>query len=194
MTAGWQTGVLRAVAPVGTRTVVKCGGSLLTRPGWPAALREFLEPLRGSLTVVVGGGAVVDGLRAIDAASPQPAELMHRLAIEALALSGRLVAEAVGLPLAAVPAEAGVVVLDVPAWLRRGGRTVDLPAGWHVTSDTIAAAVAQACTATLVLLKTVPPPLEADGDLRSLAHAGWVDDHFPDAAESLQRIEWAAPR
>jgi hypothetical protein len=82
------------------------------------------------------------------------------------------------------------VVLDAPSWLAVGTRLADLPVGWHVTSDSIAAAVAAACNAALWLAKSEPPPA---GDLECLARAGWVDDYFPLAAAPLGRIEWAAP-
>jgi aspartokinase-like uncharacterized kinase len=65
--------------------------------------------------------------------------------------------------------------------------------GWHVTSDSIAAAVATACGAALLLAKSVPPP-ESRGSLASLAQAGWVDDYFPSVAADLERIEWAVPK
>ena len=194
MTAGWIRGVIRGrEEPAVPRTVIKFGGSLLGRTPWPDELRTLVADSAGPTTIVVGGGAVVDGLRAIDAASPRPADVMHRLAIEAMRVTARLVADAAALPIAAEPADAaGVVVLDAAAWLSLAGRYDDLPVGWHVTSDSIAAAVATACGAALVLAKSAPPP-ESRGSLASLAREGWVDDHFPIAAADLERIEWAVP-
>lgn len=194
MTAGWMRGVIRggprtAISP----TVIKFGGSLLGRTSWPDDLRTLLAGFAGPTTIVVGGGAVVEGLRAIDAASPRPAAVMHQLAIEAMGVTARLVAEAAGLPLAAAPALAErAVVLDAAAWLSSVDRGNELPVGWHVTSDSIAAAVAVDAAAALVLAKSVPPSASAD-DLASLAREGWVDDHFPVAAAHVERIEWAAP-
>jgi aspartokinase-like uncharacterized kinase len=173
--------------------VIKFGGSLLGRTSWPEELRTLVADFTGPTTIVVGGGAVVEGLRAIDAASPRPAAVMHQLAIEAMGVTARLVAEAARLPLAAAPALAGrAVVLDAAAWLSHADRYGELPVGWQVTSDSIAALVATTIAAALVLAKSVPPPASTD-DLPSLAHAGWVDDHFPVAAAELARIEWAVP-
>jgi len=194
MTAGWMRGVIRATTDTAIpRIVIKFGGSLLVRRTWRDELRSLVADCVGPTTIVVGGGPVVDGLRALDAASPCSAEVMHRLAIDAMGITARLAAEAASLKLAAAPADAaGAVVLDAAAWLSQADRYDDLPVGWHVTSDSIAAAVATACGAMLLLGKSAPPP-EFAGDVASLAQAGWVDDHFPTAAADLERIEWAVP-
>jgi aspartokinase-like uncharacterized kinase len=194
MTAVWMRGVIRATTDTAIpRTVIKFGGSLLVRPAWRDELRSLVADSNGPTTIVIGGGPLADGLRAIDAASPYSAEVMHRAAIDAMGITARLAAEAASLKLAAEPAcDERPVVLDAAAWLSLAGRYDDLPVGWHVTSDSIAAAVATACGAALVLAKSVPPP-ECTGSLASLAREGWVDDHFPIAAADLERIEWAVP-
>ena len=210
---GWRSGVLRkpndgaglvdrqgvnvlptAAAPL---LVLKVGGSLLSRPNWPALLVPLLTA-RGPrpCCLVVGGGAVVDGLRTLDRVMPQSPGFMHSLAIDAMRLTARLVAEAINLPLSPTPPDRGQgIVLDVPAWLAVGTRAASLPIGWQVTSDTIAARVAVEHDGGLLLAKSVPPPPCPDGidPLVSLAHAGWVDDYFPIAAGPLSSIEWVAP-
>jgi aspartokinase-like uncharacterized kinase len=61
----------------------------------------------------------------------------------------------------------------------RAGR---LPQTWAVTSDAIAARVAEQLGATrLVLLKSVPVP--ADVDWRAAARLGLVDATFPQVVE-----------
>lgn len=192
MSDRWIRGVLRA-APItaAAGTVVKFGGSLLLRPTWPGDLRAIVVECGGPATVVVGGGPVVDGLRAIDAAAPGHDTVVHRLAIDAMGITARLAADATSLPLAVEPARITEgVILDTPAWLAAPGRLAALPVGWHVTSDSIAAAVAAACSAGLLLVKSMPPPA---ADLEALAAHGWVDDHFPVAAATLCHIAWAAP-
>lgn len=199
--AGWRHGQLRTLprqSPTAERRLVlKIGGSLLTRAGWPQSVAALVaaapHPTR---TLVVGGGPVVDGLRRIDAAAPQPDDLMHHLAIEALRVTARLVAAALGLPLSSAPADDDeAVVLDVPAWLERVPCRPALPAGWQVTSDSIAAGVAAATAASLLLAKSAaPPPCPAGTvDVAGLAATGWVDDYFPRAAADVAPIEWAAP-
>jgi len=192
MNGHWQRGIIRGqkAMPTATPLVFKLGGSLLAMPDWPAAIAALLADSTRPL-VVVGGGGLVDGLRAIDAASPRPAGLMHRLAIEAMSLTARLVAEACGLPVGTSPGPAGGI-LDAARWLASTGAGCDLPVGWHVTSDSIAATAARHLRRGLLLVKSVPPPLEAGGDLESLAARGWVDEHFPTAAAGVQSITWAA--
>jgi hypothetical protein len=210
---GWRCGVIRglddAAARVGTRgvgrlptattalVVLKVGGSLLSRPAWPALLVPLLAACGPrSCCLVVGGGAVVDGLRTLDRVAAQSPELMHTLAIDGMRLTARIVAEAIHLPLTAMPPDQGrVTVLDVPAWLAEGVRSASLPIGWGVTSDAIAARVAVEHGGSLLLAKSVPPPPCPGGvdPLATLAQAGWVDDHFPIAAGPLVTIEWAAP-
>ena len=188
MNRGWRQGVFRGAAAHGVRpVVVKIGGSLLSRPGWPAAVADLLAETADAQLIVVGGGPVVDGLRAIDAAAPQPSEAMHWRAIEALGITARVMAQALRLPLVAAPAGMPHGVLDVPVWLR--GDT-SLPVGWHVTSDSIAALAAVAAGAGLLLVKSVPPPAD---DLSAAAAAGWVDPHLPVVARALDHIAWAAP-
>ena len=188
MNREWRQGVFRRTAADGVRPlVVKIGGSLLSKPGWPTAVADLLAEMDGARLIVVGGGPVVDGLRAIDAAAPQPAEAMHWRAIEALGITARVVAQALQLPLIAAPAGMPHGVLDVPVWLR--GDT-SLPVGWHVTSDSIAALAAVSAGAGLLLVKSVPPPAD---DLSAAAAAGWVDPHLPVVARALDHIAWAAP-
>jgi hypothetical protein len=201
---GWRIGILRdrgdgnlPAASAAGPVVLKVGGSLLSRPDWPTLLLPLMAACGpGACCLVVGGGAVVDGLRLLDRAVPQSPQLMHELAIDTMRLTAQLVAARVNVPLAAAPlATAGVAVLDVPAWLAVGSRATTLPVGWHVTSDAIAARVAVEHGGSLLLAKSVPPPPCPDnGDpLASLARAGWVDEHFPVAAGPLATIEWAAP-
>lgn len=201
----WLRGVIRrpTTAPAGDRArgrrsleVVKVGGSLLARRGWPTLIACLIRGREGwPCCLVVGGGAVVDGLRAIDRVEPRSPAIMHGLSIEAMRLTARLVADAVGLPMASEPPDSGgITVLDVPAWLAAGARASAIPIGWHVTSDAIAARVAVEHGGSLVLAKSVPPPcVVVAGMLSELAGAGWVDAHFPVAAEPLETIDWAAP-
>jgi hypothetical protein len=196
---GWRQGRLRGAASAAAESprVLKIGGSLLSRSAWPRHVSALVAagPPTGR-TLVVGGGAVVDGLRRIDAAAPQSDELMHALAIEAMRLTARLVATALGLAVSSSPAEgAATVVLDAALWLENRPRGPELPVGWHVTSDSIAARVAVAVAGSLLLAKSTAPPRSPAGryDLSALTAAGWVDEHFPIAADDIAVIDWAAP-
>jgi len=218
----WQFGSLARQPALGVPRVppqpllvIKLGGSLLSQPGWPQGIAELVravsahsreppagwaarEPAHFPALLVVGGGSVVEGLRQIDAANPQPAEFVHALAIEMMGITARIVAAATGLPLvAAWPAAGarGACLLDVPQWLAESQRLSTLPVGWEVTSDSIAACVAATYGGELLLVKSVPPPTgpESQNQLEALAAAGWVDSYFPSAAAGLPAISWAAP-
>lgn len=193
MIAGWTTGTIRGRVDIGDRRllVVKLGGSLLTRPRWPDELELLVSGLQCPLLLIVGGGAVVDGLRAIDAAAARPPALMHRLAIEAMRLTGAIVAQSLRLPIVTTTDGAhAAAILDVADWLATHTAATRLPENWTVTSDSLAAVVAATVDADLLLVKSIPPPAAAH-DLEALATAGWVDAAFPTAAHGVAGIEWA---
>jgi hypothetical protein len=200
----WQGGWGRAPANArrgdAAGLVIKFGGSLMGWPDWPKRLEDLLGALPGgAVRLVVGGGPVANGLRELDAACPQPAERMHRLAIEGMRITAQLVAECLGLtvlddPLGCV-ATCGVI--DPLAALKRG-LLRNLPADWQITSDSIAAALAAAAHQTLVLAKSVPPPttpaaIEKDPTLPAWSLAGWVDPFFAKAAATVDGVAWVAP-
>lgn len=198
MTVRWQSGDVRCAAQTEPQrmTVLKIGGSLLSRPAWPHLVDELVAGIGDrSLAIVVGGGPVVEGLRTIDAAAQQPSEVMHDLAVDAMHLTAELVSRSTGLPIRTAPDDgAEACVLDVPVWLLAGMRSADLPATWDVTSDSIAARVAEEYAAELLLAKSTPPPASWCGEsLFSLARDGWVDRYFPTAAAKLACIRWTAP-
>lgn len=204
---GWQGGWLRQPAGSASgRLVIKLGGSLLRIPGWPAAVRRLLaaEAARHqTIGLVVGGGPLVDGLRQLDQAEPQPAKRMHRLAIAAMGLTAELVAGQLDCPLVTEltgsekyrrppfsPKANQPVVLDVSRSPGCQPAIAALPCSWAVTSDSIAAAVAGGLAAELLVVKTIPPPGRTIAELTA---AGWVDGHFPVASCRLTAIRWAAP-
>ena len=191
----WLQGWLRRpIHPSATTPlVIKLGGSLLKRAGWPTLIGKLVaaestgqRPVR----LVVGGGPVVDGLRQLDQAEAQPAAQMHRLAIAALSLTAEIVAEQLRLPLVTALTADTPTVLDI-------GRSPDclaaltpLPCSWAVTSDSIAGAVAAHTAAELLLLKSAVPPASA---IQPLIDTGWLDGHFATASRRLTAIRWAAP-
>jgi hypothetical protein len=195
MTASWRHGMIRC--PADSRPavrVIKVGGSLLDRLDWPRLIGGLVAEsgADSACLLVVGGGSVVESLRESDARSPHPAERMHRAAIDVMGGTGWLVARLLELPFVREPGAGRTAVLDVPAWLGREGRLERLPAGWNVTSDSIAADVAACLHAALLLAKSGPPPDTAD--CHELAERGWVDGYFPEAAALLREIAWACPR
>lgn len=196
---GWQVGWFRPVpqevAADSAGFTLKCGGSLLSRADWPQLLQAVLSGSEAPVRLVVGGGLLVEALRTLDAACPQPPDRMHRLAIEAMAVTARMVAEELGLPLsgeqaATVPQHC---VINPLPWLA-SGRFAGLPASWAVTSDSLAALIATANSEPLLLLKSVPPPAAGGSvSLADLADAGWVDPILSQAAASVSGLGWAVP-
>ncbi|MEI6241309.1 MAG: hypothetical protein WCR51_13055 [Planctomycetia bacterium] len=188
--------MLQSTGSPSAHEVVKLGGSLLGIPNWPVHVTELVRDraARRPVLIVVGGGAIVDGLRAIDRAAPRDAAMIHDLAIELMGTTARLVAAALAVPLVVECPRVSAAVLDVPRWLAFGNRAHRLPADWSVTSDSIAADVAAATCGDLLLAKRVPPP-GASGDdlLEALACSGWVDGSFAKAAAPLTGIAWTAP-
>lgn len=187
--AGWLQQSAGSPPP---RLVIKFGGSLLARSDWPTLFARLLaEEHAGSrpMLIVVGGGAPVEGLRQLDAACPQPPERMHRLALNAMQLTARLVAETLGLPLTTSLMPAQPAVLDLHAASAASTGIAHLLPSWDVTSDSLAAAVARAIPAELLLVKSVPPPAQT---IDHLADCGWIDHHFP-AISSHLAIRWRSP-
>lgn len=201
----WQWGDLREGGDPRGRPalVVKLGGSLLARDDWPVLVRSLMLSCESGtgldiarrMTFVVGGGSRVDVIRRLDRAIGLDAHVSHRLAIDAMGTTARLVAETMAWPLVvSADGAAGPRILDVPRWLDADGRLERLPVGWHVTSDSIAAVVADEMSGDLLLLKSSPPPRSAGEAVAEAAAVGWVDEWFPIAATRLTRIAWAAPR
>jgi aspartokinase-like uncharacterized kinase len=169
--------------------VIKVGGSLLDWPLLPRALSEWIASQPPAVNVLVaGGGPIVDEIRRADRDFQLGDEAAHWLAIDALAVTTRLVAAIlrdVSLVrnydelLALVKRPPQTVVFEPGGFLREVEPTLPgcaLPRDWSVTSDAIAARLAEAIKADeLVLLKSAPPPAAA---LPSLAAAGYIDPHL----------------
>jgi len=173
--------------------VIKLGGSLLEWPELPVRLRRWLAVQPPAANVlIVGGGPIVEGLRTIDRVQQLSASASHWLAIQAMGLTARVLADL--LPEAVLvnslatinrtPNGAPQILYVEPLLRAEQGGNAALPESWDVTSDSIAAHVAgQLAAAELVLLKsaTAPEPSTAE----SLARHGYVDAYFPNVARSL---------
>jgi aspartokinase-like uncharacterized kinase len=174
--------------------VVKVGGSLFDLPDLGMRLRSWLNPfsaLRTPLLLVPGGGAAADGIRRLDQVHALGEEKAHWLALRALTLNAHFLAAL--LPDADVAEDVAacrllwqrgrIAILDGHAFARadeaHAGR---LPHGWAVTSDSLAARVADVLAARLILLKSVTIPTGLDW--AQAGRAGFVDGYF---AEVLSR-------
>lgn len=177
--------------------VVKLGGSLVGDP----ALTPLLAALAGRgapLVLVAGGGPLADGVRALQPRLGLSDAACHRMAILAMEQTAHAFADlAPGLALAATPAEIaqahaqGRAALWLPAAMALAAR--DLPESWELTSDSLAAWLAHALSATrLTLVKSAPAPTGSGP--ADWAAAGLVDPLFPAFAARLAGpVEVALP-
>jgi aspartokinase-like uncharacterized kinase len=193
-------------------TVVKVGGGLARGAdgGTLRALCRVLGELgeRHRLLVVPGGAAFADAVRAADRRFALGAATAHRMAILGMEQFGLLLSDLI--PGAAACADlqraaesaAGHTAVLLPARLPLD----TLPASWAVTSDSIAAWVADRLDAgRLVLVKEVdglfaewPPTGEPLSRLtvaelaalRAAGDAAGVDEHLPAALEQARFETW----
>ena len=91
---GDAPGEALASSHAGAPEVIRFGGSLLERAEWPELAGLLLEPPFGGgpalpMTLVVGGGGIVEGLRGIDRTRPLDQSLVHRLAIDGMGKRSR---------------------------------------------------------------------------------------------------------
>lgn len=185
----------------GPIAVVKIGGSLLTWPELPKRLEAFLSREEGGgrrVVLIVGGGSAADLVRTLDATHGLGDEAAHRLALRALDFTAELLA---GL----LPSSRVARRLDELPTIQRSGlrpvlaprlhlekederRPDRLPFSWNVTTDSIAARIAETLGGgRLILLKSASA---AVGMSRvEAARSGLVDSFFPEAARALERVE-----
>ena len=171
--------------------VVKVGGSLLSSPQSPWRLRRWLTTQTHHRNILIaGGGARVDAIRArYDEGHLTEAEA-HWQAIASMAHTATLVQQWLDVPkLDQIEAidncRCPILVLDVNPWMHS---QTDLPIGWSLTSDSIAAAAAARIGAdALTLLKSCPPPAGTDS-LYALSQTDYVDERFHHYAHSLANV------
>lgn len=167
--------------------IVKVGGSLFDLPDLADRLRAYLTFLHTPHAILIaGGGKVAKLVRDLDHVHHLGEEKAHWLAVRSLALTARFLAEV--LPEAGVSRDLdGCVrlwsagqpaILDPCAFvIQDEGQPGCLPHSWDVTSDSIAARVAELTGAELlVLLKSIDVP---EGmTWREAGKHGFVDPYF----------------
>lgn len=175
--------------------VVKVGGSLFDLPDLRPRLRRWLAGLGADRVLLVpGGGPTADVIRQLDPTHGLGEEAAHWLALRAVGLNAHLLAallggaDVVSDPEACLQVWAAgrLAVLDAHAFARGDeGRPGCLPHSWGVTSDSVAARVAEVVGAgQLALLKSVAMPEGADW--HEAARLGIVDAYFPKVAKALR--------
>ena len=170
--------------------IIKLGGSLIGHP----RLRPLLAALarRGApLLLVAGGGPLADAVRALQPALALSDAACHRMAILAMEQTAHAFADLSrhpALALAATPEEIaaahaeGRAALWLPARMALAAR--DLPESWDLTSDSLAAWLAEKTGALRLTLVKSTPAAPGSGPA-DWAAAGLVDPLFPAFAARL---------
>jgi len=178
-------------------TVVKVGGGV-GRGAGDAALRAVCSTLgelggRHPLLVVPGGGAFADAVREADRRFGLRAESAHRMAILGMEQFGWLLSDLI--PRAVRCTDLAQEVSGRAAVLLPAGLPLDeLPASWDVTSDSIAAWVADRVGAgRLVLVKAVDGlhglARMSVAELAALGAEG-VDEYLPTLLTNARFETW----
>jgi dihydroneopterin aldolase len=177
--------------------IVKLGGSLATSPH----LREWLTAITaeaGAIVIVPGGGAFADAVRGVQAAMRFDNVAAHELAMVAMTQFGRALKSLnPALRLAASLAAIHRTLREgrVPVWSpERMARAAGLPETWELTSDSLAAWLADALGAErLVLVKHGSFAARRVG-VQDLAQRGVVDSLFPRFIRDKRfRVSLASP-
>lgn len=198
--------VLTAGRPV---RVVKVGCSLFERPGLRSQLFAWLAEQPPAIHLfIAGGGELADSVKTWDARFQLGEAYSHWMCIRALSITAQVLYGVFDCyPLIrdwhAVPGWIAEIrasgdgpnaVLDVWKFLREIEPTAPpepLPHTWQVTTDSIAARVAEVLDADeLILLKARAAPA-AEDDIAALAECGYVDGYFPHIAPRLKRVTLA---
>jgi len=178
--------------------VIKIGGSLFARDNYATRLTAWFRQQAPMHSVIIAGGGVwADAVRRLDRQYGMPTSTAHWMAIRAMSVTSWLLACAARelqyadrfttLVDQLSQPEPVQVVFDTLRYLQfeePNQNGVRLPHGWHVTSDSIAARLADVLGANeLVLLKSLP----ADS-LTEAIHSRIVDDYFETAAAGIDQI------
>ena len=180
--------------------VVKVGGSLFDAPQLDQRLARWLRRQTSATNIfIAGGGKLADSIRQFDQLHAIGEEPSHWLCVRALSVTARILIDV--LPEAALvdsleevreliaTRPSRICVFDPMPMLtgeqsQRGA--TPLPHSWEVTSDSIAAHLAELLGATeLALLKSnLPDP----STIQQASEAHFVDPYFPTAAAKLPLV------
>jgi len=162
--------------------VIKVGGSL-AKSGRLDGVLAKIGAARIPIVVVPGGGPFADAVRDLQPALQFDDRTAHRLALLAMEQMAEYIASRQsGMKVARTLDEISDAVIDgqIPVWapLQMIGDDQSVCASWDVTSDALAARLAELMGARLVVLKSVNCGSQADAG--ELASKGIVDNAFPE--------------
>ena len=174
--------------------VVKLGGSLLDWSETPERLASWLQDQSPARTVIiVGGGELVEALRRLDRVLQLDQDDIHFAAIDLMTITAKLfhskfpswnLCTEESLSRSLFRSEASI--LDVAKWARS---KTGLQKNWSVSSDSIAAAVAEEINADeLVLLKSTLPG--TGESLEDILASDYLDTDFINWATRLKSLRF----
>jgi 5-(aminomethyl)-3-furanmethanol phosphate kinase len=163
--------------------VIKIGGSLLGSPELERWLALFAKFSDGQIIIVPGGGLFADAVRDAQKLSKISDACAHRLAVLAMDQYGLLMAE-MNPDLALARTEMEIdertwqhrCIVWLPSQMVLADDTI--PKSWDVTSDSIAAWLAQKINAQHLVLVKSEKPDDTTLSLRLMTSAGMLDQAF----------------
>lgn len=163
--------------------VVKIGGSLLGSPELERWLEIFVKFSDGKIIIVPGGGVFADAVRKAQKLSKISDACAHKLAVLAMDQYGHLLHN-MNPQLATAASE---LEIDERTWQHRAivwlpSQMVladdTIPQNWDVTSDSLAAWLAQKLAATHLILLKSDQANESKLSLKAVTQDGLVDFAF----------------
>jgi 5-(aminomethyl)-3-furanmethanol phosphate kinase len=175
--------------------VVKIGGSLLGSPELERWLEIFVKFSDGKIIIVPGGGVFADAVREAQKLSKVSDEAAHKLAVLAMDQFGHLL-HSLNPSLATASTECEIdermwqhrAIIWLPSHMVLSDEAI--PKNWDVTSDSIAAWLAEKLEANhLVLLKSDKPD-ESKLSLKAITYNGLVDFEFQNFVRDKMFSTW----
>lgn len=162
--------------------VIKIGGSLV-ETGRLAPVLAMIGGARIPVVIVPGGGPFADAVRNLQSEMRFDDAVAHRLAMLAMEqMAECIVGLQPGMTVARSLDDISEAVMDgqIPVWapLQMIASDKTLPESWDVTSDALAARLAELLEARLVLLKSVGA--RDISSAKDLMREGIVDPVFPE--------------
>ena len=179
--------------------VVKIGGSLLGSVELERWLQIFAQYSDGKVIIVPGGGVFADAVRESQRLSNISDACAHRLAVLAMDQYGLLLANLNPL-LATAKSELEIAertwqhraIVWLPSKMVFADDTISQ--SWDVTSDSIAAWLAEKLNATHLLLIKSERPDESELSLQVVTDSGLVDEAFSQFVQNKTYESWIINR
>lgn len=170
--------------------VAKVGGSLYDLPDLRNRLRAWIVTRADErILFVPGGGTAVDAVRQLQRTHHLDDSTAHWLAVRMMSVQAHFLGALIGTPVVPEPTRDDLAVLDAYAFLKADeDRPDSLEQSWRVTSDAIAARVADVRGAPLTLMKSVDLPMGITWF--EAGAAGFVDAAFATVVPAGRPVEW----